>query len=142
MGDDVIKQSLVQAGIQLDKAIVIGSGILDKLGIRKASDIDVIVPKDVFNKLADNDNFRKAKKFDDDYYQSVDEQIEVWSYWWDFKEDKAISYESLVEKSVLIDGTRFVSLPFLRQWKSDYGRSKDVEDLKLIDRYMESSREG
>ena len=142
MSGDVIKQSLVQAGIQLDKAIVIGSGILDKLGIRKASDIDVIVPKDVFNKLADNDNFRKAKKFDDDYYQSVDEQIEVWSYWWDFKEDKAISYESLVEKSVLIDGTRFVSLPFLRQWKSDYGRSKDVEDLKLIDRYMESSREG
>ena len=138
----MIKQSLVQAGIQLDKAIVIGSGILDKLGIRKASDIDVIVPKDVFNKLADNDNFRKAKKFDDDYYQSVDEQIEVWSYWWDFKEDKAISYESLVEKSVLIDGTRFVSLPFLRQWKSDYGRSKDIEDVKLIDRYMESSREG
>lgn len=136
-----VEQSLIQVGIPTDKAIIIGSGILDKLGIRKAADIDVVVPKDEFNKLADNDNFIKAQKFGGDYYKAVASDMEVWYYWWDLKKDIAISYDDLAENSVVIDGLRFVSLPFLRQWKVDYGRAKDIEDIKLIDEFMEANRE-
>lgn len=141
MGVYTVEQSLIQVGIPTDKAIIIGSGILDKLGIRKSVDIDVVVPKDEFDKLADNNNFLKGKKHDDDYYQSTDGQIEAWCCWWDFKRKMVISYETLAENSVLIDNLRFVSLAFLRQWKADYARVKDIEDVKLIDSYLESNRE-
>lgn len=141
MGVCAIGQSLAQSGIPIDRAIIIGSGILDKLGIRKSADIDVVVPKDEFDKLADNNNFLKGKKYDDDYYQSTNGQIEAWCYWWDFKRKMVISYETLAENSVLIDNLRFVSLAFLRQWKADCARVKDIEDVKLIDSYLESNRE-
>lgn len=141
MGAYVVEQSLIQVGIPIDKAIIIGSGILDELGIRETVDIDVVVPKNEFDKLSENDNFIKAKKFDEDYYQSIDGQIEVWSDWWDYKRGEVISFDVLAENSVVIDGIRYISLPFLRQWKSDCGRIKDIEDVKLIDEYAESSRE-
>lgn len=141
MVENRIKEALLRTGLSLNKAVVIGSGIMCALGIRESHDIDVVLPIDEFNKLAQNQNFVQSKKFNDTYFQGMSEDIEVWPYWWNFKEDSIIPYDVVRENSIIIDGVRYVSLPFLRQWKTWRSREKDLADVKLIDAYMGVSDE-
>ncbi|TWP13903.1 hypothetical protein EUA75_03380 [TM7 phylum sp. oral taxon 353] len=52
-----------ELGLPLDQIIIIGSGILDQLGIRQSADIDVATGRAVLEKLAgDSDWVRKLDK--------------------------------------------------------------------------------
>lgn len=121
--------------LPLDQIIVIGSGILDQLGIRPASDIDLAASSDLMKNLSDESG-DWIKKFDDDqrfYFVKDDGSAEVWDGW-EF-DGQAVSYGELLSQSVEYDGVRFVDLEFLRKWKSWRGREKDVQDVKLIDEW-------
>lgn len=136
MAENWIKVSLLQAGISIDDAIVIGGGIMNTLGLRQSHDIDIVLPEDQWGKLVDNLRFMKAKKFDDTYFQEQDGLIEAWPYWWDMKENVKITFQELQKDTVAVDGVTYISLPFLRQWKIGYGRAKDLADVGLIDEYL------
>ncbi len=121
--------------LPLDQIIVIGSGILDQLGIRPASDIDLAVSSDLMKKLSEESS-DWIKKFDDNqrfYFIKDDGSAEVWDGW--VFDGQAVSYGELLSQSVEYDGVRFVDLKFLRKWKSWRGREKDVQDVKLIDEW-------
>lgn len=121
--------------LPLDQIIVIGSGILDQLGIRPASDIDLAVSSDLMKKLSEESG-DWLKKFDDNqrfYFVKDDGSAEVWDGW-EF-DRQAVSYDDLLDYAVKYDGVRFVDLEFLRKWKSWRGREKDVRDVELIDEW-------
>lgn len=121
--------------LPLDQIIVIGSGILDQLGIRPASDIDLAASSDLMKKLSEESG-DWLKKFDDNqrfYFVKDDGSAEVWDGW-EF-DRQAISYDDLLDYAVKYDGVRFVDLEFLRKWKSWRGREKDVRDVELIDEW-------
>ena len=121
--------------LPLDQIIVIGSGILDQLGIRPASDIDLAASSDLMKKLSDESG-DWLKKFDDNqrfYFIKDDGSAEVWDGW-DF-DGQTVSYDDLLDYAVEYDGVRFVDLEFLRKWKSWRGREKDVRDVELIDEW-------
>ena len=121
--------------LPLDQIIVIGSGILDQLGIRPASDIDLAASSDLMKKLSEESG-DWLKKFDDNqrfYFVKDDGSAEVWDGW-DFY-GQAVSYDDLLDYAVKYDGVRFVDLEFLRKWKSWRGREKDVRDVELIDEW-------
>ena len=121
--------------LPLDQIIVIGSGILDQLGIRTASDIDLAVSSDLMEKLSEESG-NWLKKFDDNqrfYFVKDDGSAEVWDGW-DF-DGQTVSYDDLLDYAVEYDGVRFVDLEFLRKWKSWRGREKDVRDVELIDEW-------
>ena len=121
--------------LPLDQIIVIGSGILDQLGIRPASDIDLAASSDLMKKLSEESG-DWIKKFDDNqrfYFVKDDGSAEVWDGW-DF-DGQAVSDDDLLDYAVEYDGVRFVDLKFLRKWKSWRGREKDVQDVKLIDEW-------
>ena len=121
--------------LPLDQIIVIGSGILDQLGIRPASDIDLAVSSDLMEKLSEESG-NWLKKFDDNqrfYFVKDDGSAEVWDGW-EF-DRQAVSYDDLLDYAVKYDGVRFVDLEFLRKWKSWRGREKDVRDVELIDEW-------
>ena len=121
--------------LPLDQIIVIGSGILDQLGIRPASDIDLAASSDLMKKLSDESG-DWIKKFDDNqrfYFVKDDGSAEVWDGW-DF-DGRVVSYDDLLDYAVEYDGVRFVDLEFLRKWKSWRGREKDVQDVELIDEW-------
>ncbi len=136
MAENWIKTSLLRAGIAPEGAIAIASGVMNALGIRRSHDIDVALSKDQWEKLANNPLFVKAKKFNDTYFQEKDGLIEAWPHWWDMKENVKITFEELQKHTVAIDGVTYVSLPFLRQWKLNYARDKDLVDVALIDEYL------
>ena len=121
--------------LPLDQIIVIGSGILDQLGIRPASDIDLAVSYDLMKKLSEESG-DWSKKFDDNqrfYFVKDDGSAEVWDGW-EF-DGRAVSYDDLLDYAVKYDCVRFVDLEFLRKWKSWRGREKDVRDVELIDKW-------
>lgn len=121
--------------LPLDQIIVIGSGILDQLGIRPASDIDLAASPDLMKKLSEESG-NWIKKFDDNqrfYFVKDDGSAEVWDGW-EF-DRQAVSYDDLLDYAVEYDGVRFVDLEFLRKWKSWRGREKDVRDVELIDEW-------
>ena len=121
--------------LPLDQIIVIGSGILDQLGIRPASDIDLAASSDLMKKLSEESG-DWIKKFDDNqrfYFIKDDGSAEVWDGW-DF-DGQTVSYDDLLDYAVEYGGVRFVDLEFLRKWKSWRGREKDVRDVELIDEW-------
>ena len=121
--------------LPLDQIIVIGSGILDQLRIRPASDIDLAVSSDLMKKLSEESS-DWIKKFDDNqrfYFVKDDGSAEVWDGW-EF-DGQVVSYDGLLDYAVKYDGVRFVDLEFLRKWKSWRGREKDVRDVELIDEW-------
>ena len=121
--------------LPLDQIIVIGSGILDQLGIRPASDIDLAASSDLMKKLSEESGdwikkFGYNQRF---YFVKDDGSAEVWDGW-DF-DGQTVSYDDLLDYAVEYDGVRFVDLEFLRKWKSWRGREKDVRDVELIDEW-------
>jgi len=121
--------------LPLDQIIVIGSGILDQLGIRPASDIDLAASSDLMKKLSEESG-DWLKKFDDNqrfYFVKDDGSAEVWDGW-EF-DGQVVSYDDLLDYAVEYDGVRFVGLEFLYRWKKWRSREKDVQDVKLIDEW-------
>lgn len=121
--------------LPLDQIIVIGSGILDQLGIRPASDIDLAASSDLMKKLSEESG-DWIKKFDDNqrfYFVKDDGSAEVWDGW--VFDGQAVGYDDLLDYAVEYDGVRFVNLEFLYQWKKWRSREKDVQDVKLIDEW-------
>mgnify|MGYP000845806798 FL=1 len=121
--------------LPLDQIIVIGSGILDQLGIRPASDIDLAVSSDLMKKLSEESS-DWIKKFDDNqrfYFVKDDGSAEVWDGW--VFDGRAVSYDNLLDYAVEYDGVRFVNLEFLSRWKKWRSLEKDTQDVKLIDEW-------
>ena len=121
--------------LPLDQIIVIGSGILDQLGIRPASDIDLAASSDLMKNLSEESG-DWLKKFDDNqrfYFVKDDGSAEVWDGW-EFN-GQVVSYDNLLDYSVEYDDVRFVNLEFLSRWKKWRSREKDVQDVKLIDEW-------
>ena len=121
--------------LPLDQIIVIGSGILDQLGVHPASDIDLAVSSDLMKKLSEESS-DWIKKFDDNqrfYFIKDDGSAEVWDGW-EF-DGQVVSYDGLLDYVVEYDGVRFVNLEFLSRWKKWRSLEKDTQDVKLIDEW-------
>lgn len=123
-----------ELGLPLDQIIIIGSGILDQLGIRQSADIDVAAGRAVLEKIARSDDW--AKKIDKNQRQYLvkhDGSVEIWDGW--EIDGRIVEYDELLDYAVEYDGVKFVNLDFLRRWKNWRGREKDIQDVKLIDEW-------
>lgn len=123
-----------ELGLPLDQIIIIGSGILDQLGIRQSTDIDVATGRAVLEEIARSNGW--AKKLDKNqrrYLVKCDGSVEVWDGW--EIDGRVVEYDKLLDYAVEYDGVKFVSLDFLRRWKNWRGREKDIQDVKLIDEW-------
>ena len=136
---EIFADKVKALNLPLDQIIVIGSGILDQLGIRPASDIDLAASSDLMKNLSEESG-DWIKKFDDNqrfYFVKDDGSAEVWDGW-EFN-GQVVSYGELLSQLVEYDDVRFVDLKFLRKWKSWRGREKDVRDVELIDEWRANS---
>ena len=136
MRERLFSERVKDLGLPLDQLIVIGSGLLDQLGIRAASDIDLVVSNELFNALKNDARWIVEYITNDETrYTSRDGSVEVWRGGWD-KKGESMSYDELLADSVVYDDVQFVSLNFLKDWKMWHKRDKDVADIQLIDQYL------
>ena len=125
-----------ELGLPLDQIIIIGSGILDQLGIRQSADIDVAAGQAVLEEIARSGGWaEKLDKNQRQYLVKHDGSVEIWDGW--EIDGRIVEYDELLDYAVEYDGVKFVSLDFLRCWKNWRGREKDIQDVRLIDEWRE-----
>jgi len=109
-----------------DSYVILGSGALAVRGIRENKDLDVLVDKNTFGKL--------KKKFGLNEKKNCIEigNIEVWDNFKPWFEDSNL----LIKDCDVIKGFRFMKLKYLISWKERLRREKDLEDLKLVEKYL------
>lgn len=115
--------------------MVVGSGILDALGIRKAADVDLVVSDDVYNQLLESG---WTKRIASNGSEGIEHGIfEAYDHWTD--EGVVKKVDELLVDAEWVDGIPFNALARLALYKARRGRDKDLDDLKLIQRYLETS---
>ena len=58
-----IIQKIKELNLPSTQYIIVASSVLDVLGIRKASDIDIAVTKDLFNKMRKTGEWEEVEKY-------------------------------------------------------------------------------
>ena len=124
-----IREAISQLLLPDGSFMVVGSGLLDTLGIRAAGDIDLLVSHDVFDNFK-HQNYKIQQHKDGSDYISIG-RFEIMADW--FGND----LETMRESAVYIDEIPYWSLESMREWKCDHAREKDVRDIALIDEYRQ-----
>jgi hypothetical protein len=126
-------QSVKKLGLPDNSYVVVGSGVLDALGLRTASDIDIVVSHDVYHQLKHRGwSGAAGPKGQETLNHERFEVSTVWdSPWGD------LALPELLPDTMVVDDVRFVSLPSLLAWKEAVGRPKDLEDSRLIKDYLD-----
>jgi len=120
-----------------DNTIVIGSGILTALNLRESKDIDIVIVENAYPELVNNSDFRKEQNHGNEVL--VNGIFEIGIYWNVL--GKKWYFEDLLKHSIIIDQVRYLTIQFLldvkRSWIANGTvRSKDVEDIKLMEKYL------
>ena len=114
--------------------VVVASGTLEALGIRKANDIDIAVTPKLHLQLMKTGKWKEEIKYEKVFLQK--EGIEIISIldWDKFH----ITTEEAINSALVINGISFMNLNHLRQFKQALGREKDFKDIELINKYEQS----
>lgn len=123
-------------GLPIEKLVVVGSGLLEVLHLRKAQDIDISVAADVFEALATNTDFTPDNDLGVLHYRFKHDNVEVWPFLADRVSDTPFVYRTVLENSQIIDGVRFITPRFLLMWKRRANRPKDKNDITLLEEYI------
>lgn len=115
--------------------VVAGSGILDALGIRKASDIDIAVLPELHKKLCESGNWQKEEKYEKIFLKREGIDIIPSISWSEYP----TTTEEAIKSAMIIEGIPFLNLEELKKFKKALGRDKDFEDIELINDYLQKS---
>lgn len=115
--------------------VVIGSGTMDVLGIRKAQDIDISASEELFEVLKNSGDWEEYEKYGRPFLKKDVFEINNQLNW-----DK---YNTVLEEAnktaLFIDGIPFLSLDELVKFKIASGREKDIQDIKLIKEFQQNN---
>jgi len=136
-----IKNKLIELGLNSENAVVIGSGILNALKLRESKDIDVVATEEKYKELSSNGRFKKEQNHGREILN--DDPFEIGTSW--TVVGKTWKFEDLLNHSTTIDGVRYITVEFLldakHRWIADgEGRQKDIDDVKLMEQYLSSSK--
>lgn len=122
-----IKQKILGLKLPENSFIVVGSGILNALGIRESNDIDMIVTQDVFDSLEcagwEHDTWADQTVLKNDVF-------DLGLHWMNVK------IEKLLQRATVVEGIPYLSLSDLLSWKIERARPKDILDIELINDYI------
>ncbi len=97
----------------------------------KIHDLDIVVGSKIWNEIIKT-NKPKTSIFGDEMICLYDREIELFNRL--FSSQKTA--EELIAQSVTIDGIKFIDLNTTREMYVRMNRPKDLEKIKLIDKYL------
>ncbi len=107
-------------------------------GIRECRDIDVVASPELYNRLKTMRGW-KEKALPDGTKSLVKDNVEIYPEWKWCREYQPDT-QRLIDEAEIIDGIPVVKLEEVLMWKRASGREKDLKDIGLIERYLESTR--
>jgi hypothetical protein len=123
---DKLLDELKKLKLPADKFAIFGSGPLSIRGLRESNDLDIIVKKDIWDKL--DRKFMIRSSSGGIVLGNID-VCENWLPWFD-------DLNMLIDTADIIDGIRYVKLEYVLKWKKEMNRDKDKKDVKLIDEFL------
>ncbi len=131
-----VLDDLAELHLPTGSYMVMGSGILDALNIRSAEDVDLVLSDDVYEHLRevgwrDRTSSNGSKGIEQGVFQA-------YNRWSDETVIKTV--DELLIDAEWVNGVPFNSLAKLSLYKLRRGRDKDLADLELINRYLDSLR--
>lgn len=114
----------------LGRYVVIGSGLLDVLGIREANDIDIAVTSALYAQLAASPEWQKEERYGKVFLRRGDVEINPRLDW-----DGYPTTEGAIATALIVDGVPFMNTEELKRFKRALGREKDREDIALLESY-------
>lgn len=115
--------------------VVVGSGILDVLGIRKSNDIDIAVTKELHNKLRESGEWKENERYNRIFLNKDIYEIIPQLNW----EDYDTTTEEAISSATIIEDIPFMNLNELIKFKTALGREKDFKDIELIKEYQKNN---
>ena len=110
-----------------DKFAIFGSGPMAIREIRESHDIDIIVKYDLWEKL--------RHKYSTALHQNPTclkiGNIEIFKDW----PPLSGRIDEIIDSAETISGFPFVKLKYVVEWKTHFGREKDLKDIELINKY-------
>ncbi len=137
---DQVQNKLAELKLTPSNSIVIGSGILNALNIRESADIDLIVTKEKYYELSKNPRFTIVQKHADIEFEVLSNDIFEIGFSWTVI-NKTWSFSDMLEHSIVIDNVRYITIQFLLEVKqswlnNNFARTKDIDDIRLIENYI------
>ena len=127
---------LKELNLPKNEYVILGSGPLVIRGLRGNNhDIDILVTKKLWNKLI-KEYPVKIKEVKDKKREFMKVGNISISYPW----DDSNLLKNVFETADVVEGYKFASLEDMKLWKSYIGRDKDIEDVKLIEQYLNKNQ--
>jgi hypothetical protein len=127
-----ITEQVKKLHLPIGQYVVIGSGILDALGIRPAHDIDIAVTPKLFKTLQISDEWEREERYGKIFLKKDNLDINPQLSWSEYP----TTTEDAIASALIINGIPFMNLEELKKFKSALGREKDKIDIALIETYQ------
>lgn len=118
-------------GLPADQCVVIGSGVLDALNLRRSTDIDLVVDEALFEQLRRSGEWSIENRTGGTVLLKDD--VEAWLSW---GSHGVPNFRDLYETSLEVDGIHFASPQFVIEQKRLRGQQKDFSDIQLLEGYL------
>lgn len=112
--------------------VIVGSGPLEALGIRTASDIDIAVTPALHARLRATGEWEEEERYGKIFLKKGRVDINPHLSW----EEYPTTTEEAIASAIVIDGIYFMNLNELKKFKQALGREKDFADIERIDAYL------
>lgn len=135
------QQQLDELGLDTERSVVIGSGIMQALGLRRSRDLDLVVSFETYQRLSSRADLAAGETCG--LPVLAGDGLEIFWYWSAVGDERDFDY--LKGHSVVIEAIRYISLEFLLGVKEGWvatgeDRPKDHDDIDMIRDYLAYNR--
>ena len=127
-----ITERIKKLRLPLGQYVIVGSGILEALGIRSANDVDIAVTPELFKKLQTSGVWEEEERYGKLFLKQEGIDIIPQLSWSDYPTTTA----EAITSALVIEDIPFMNLEELKRFKSALGREKDRVDIALIETYQ------
>jgi len=132
MQNDNLFKKVKELNLPMGKYALFGSAPMGIRGHKDCADIDIIVTEDLWNEYVDKNWEIRTMPHGSQYL--CNDKIELWKDW----RPGQWNIEQLIKEAEVINGLPFVKLGKVLEWKKMIVREKDLEDIKIIEKFLQS----
>lgn len=137
MGNKELFQKVKELNLPIGEYALFGSAPMGVRGLRECHDIDIIVTEKLWNDYKNKSEWKLIEiREDNNYFEGLrNDDIELWRDWW-----PGWNVDKLIQEAEIIDGLSFVKLGEVIKWKRFRAREKDLKDVEIIEKFLQTKK--